>query len=103
MSRSAPTSVPMLTSGFTQSRPSRPMTVPAMRTAVRAIRAGAFDGADMADAAVVDDMRRAVVRAGLRTVAARMPWAEVAVGRHVLVVMAGHAGAGASTAALAIA
>ena len=103
MSRSAATSAPMPTSSLMQSRPSRPMTVPAMRAAVLAIRAGVFDGADVADAAAVDDLRTAALRPGLRTVAARMPWAENAVGSPVVVVMPGHAGAGASTVALAAA
>lgn len=80
------------------------MTVDAMRAAVVAIRAGIFD--DIEDADVVCDGQAsvaAVANVTHRSDAGRTPWAAADVGRPVVLVVAGHAGAGASTVALAVA
>jgi hypothetical protein len=82
----------------------RPMTVEAMQAAVVAIRAGVFDRVNSAHAWGGEDTREAAVlpltprRSGAST-----PWAPVDVGGPVVVVLPGHAGAGASTVALAVA
>jgi hypothetical protein len=72
------------------------MTVQAMRAAVAAIRAGIFD-----DVSEVDVSCRS--QASIAVVASRMPWMGADVGGVVVRVVAGHAGAGASTVALAVA
>jgi hypothetical protein len=71
------------------------MTVEAMSAAVLAIRAGAFDGAPPTAAA------SALTAQPPRGVGAS--WAAAAVDRPVVLVVAGHAGAGASTVALTVA
>ena len=80
------------------------MTVEAMRAAVIAIRAGVFDdvgghdivgGAHSSAAAVVNKTRRPD--------ADQIPWTGVDAGGPVVLTVAGHAGAGASTVALAVA
>jgi adenylylsulfate kinase-like enzyme len=48
-------------------------------------------------------LRSAVLGWGVGDIGARMPWTSTDVGGAVVVVLAGHAGAGASTVALAIA
>src|SRR4051794_39682083 len=78
----------------------RPLTVPAMRAAVIALRAGLFDCFDVAEA-VDDGLHAAASRTqGLQAVGARTPWTDIE--GPVVVVLAGHAGAGASAMALAI-
>lgn len=80
------------------------MSVQAMRSAVIAIRAGLFDGGDRADAAVGARAPEAAVAARTyRPVGAGMPWTGADVDDPVVLVLAGHAGAGASTVALAVA
>jgi hypothetical protein len=77
------------------------MTVEAMREAVIAIRAGAFDGVDIA---VGDRTSGAAHPAGtMRPVGPDLPWSGAGAGAPVVLVLAGHAGAGASTVALAVA
>jgi hypothetical protein len=80
------------------------MTVEAMRAAVIAIRAGIFD--DVNDLDVVwrgQASRAAVTGDACRPDASSIPWAAFDVGGRVVLVVAGHAGAGASTVALAVA
>lgn len=97
-------SAPLSASGLAESPQARPMTVAAMRAAVVAIRAGVFDRADGADVVAGDTaLDRAVVREASRRDPARMPWAGVDFGAAAVVVTAGHAGAGATTVALAVA
>lgn len=82
----------------------QPMTVDAMRAAVIAIRAGVFDGGQRADGEIVGSRPRAVVHAlTSRSVEAPMPWTGADVDGPVVLVLAGHAGAGASIVALAVA
>ncbi|MGX5653230.1 hypothetical protein ACWKWC_00455 [Geodermatophilus nigrescens] len=79
------------------------MTVPAMRAAVVAIRAGLFD--DVTDDVLAHENRAfgpAVPSSAGQPDRSHVPWMRASVGRAVLVV-AGHAGAGASTVALALA
>ncbi len=85
-------------------RVTRSMTVPAMRAAVAAIRAGLFD--DVAndvlahgDQAFGVALRGNAGQPGL----SHVPWERTGVGGRVVLVVAGHAGAGASTVALALA
>ncbi|MGI8681570.1 MAG: hypothetical protein ACR2JO_05460 [Mycobacteriales bacterium] len=77
--------------------PARPMSVPAMKAAVIAIRAGAFDG-DLPAEPPADALARPVPAGHVRG-----PGEAAALGLPTVVVLAGHAGAGASTVALAIA
>lgn len=78
------------------------MTVQAMRSAVVAIRAGVFDGADEEDVAAGAEASSAgVVIATSRSRGIHRPWRDDAA-RSVVIVLAGHAGAGASTVALAV-
>jgi hypothetical protein len=82
----------------------RPMTVAAMRAAVLAIRAGKFD--DVSDVDVVCGAPApgaAVADAAGQPSRHRLPWTRADVGGRVVLVVAGHAGAGASTVALAVA
>jgi hypothetical protein len=72
------------------------MTVRSLRAAVVAIRAGIFD-----DVSEVDVGCRS--HASVAAAASQMPWMAADVGDEVVLVVAGHAGAGASTVALAIA
>jgi hypothetical protein len=75
------------------------MTVEAMRAAVIAIRAGTFD-----DVACTGQVSRTAVAGRIyRSDAGPTPWAAADVGGLVVLVVAGHAGAGASTVALAVA
>ena len=79
------------------------MTVAALRAAVVAIRAGVFD--DVTDGDLADGRPAfGAVGAGTRgpNGSRRFPWSETGE-RHVVVVVAGHAGAGASTVAVAVA
>lgn len=78
------------------------MTIDAMRAAVMAIRAGVFDGLGWVDAD--DGGREAAVRAGTSFAAGGcVPWRSRDAGGSVVLVLAGHAGAGASVVALALA
>ncbi len=80
------------------------MTVAAMRAAVLAIRAGVFD--DVGDGHLVRDDRSssaAVTGPAHRPERDHLPWTGAGVGGRVLLVLAGHAGAGASTVAVAVA
>ncbi|CCG02422.1 hypothetical protein [Blastococcus saxobsidens] len=80
------------------------MTVEAMRAAVIAIRAGIFD--DLNDPDVVwrgQPSRAAGPVTASRPDASSIPWAAFDVGDPVVLVVAAHAGAGASTVALAVA
>ncbi len=79
------------------------MSVPAMRAAVVAIRAGLFDDVTGDALAYADQALGAAIRSSAdRPNVPHAPWTRAAGGRVVLVV-AGHAGAGASTVALAMA
>jgi hypothetical protein len=82
----------------------RPMTVEAMRTAVIAIRAGVFDGVSEVDVVCGGQgSRAAVFKSACRPDAGPTLWAAADVSGPVVLVVAGHAGAGASTVALAVA
>jgi hypothetical protein len=79
----------------------RALTVAAMRAAVEAIRAGAFDGLDDADVTGAGATpASALAGRARRTPELHLPWRDV--GGPVVVVLPGHAGAGASTVALAV-
>ena len=79
------------------------MTVPAMRAAVVAIRAGVFD--DVTDDVLAhgDQAFGAAVRSRAGQPDSPIQWTRAGVGGRVVLVVAGHAGAGASTVALALA
>lgn len=80
------------------------MTVPAMRAAVVAIRAGLFD--DVTDDAPAhgDQAFGAALRGSAgQPDHSHVPWGRAGVGGRAVLVVAGHAGAGASTVALALA
>lgn len=79
-----------------------PLTVEAMRAAVIAIRAGVFDDLGYVDADV-DPLQAAVQPATPHSPGGGMPWTGSDAGAAVVLVLAGHAGAGASVAALALA
>jgi hypothetical protein len=80
------------------------MTVEAMRAAVIAIRAGIFDDVNELDMVWRGQASRAAVTGtACRPDASSIPWAAFAVGGRLVPVVAGHAGAGASTVALAVA
>ncbi|WP_254920785.1 hypothetical protein [Blastococcus mobilis] len=75
-----------------------------MRAAVIAIRAGVFDGADNADAVVGAEASSAVIAGtAWRSDRNQLPWTRADAGGPVVLAVAGHAGAGASTVALAVA
>jgi hypothetical protein len=103
MSRDAP-SASMAIAGLGDPGGTRPMTVAAMRAAVIAIRAGRFD--DVSDVGVVcGGPAPGATGAGRAGQASRhgVPWTRADVGGSVVLAVAGHAGAGASTVALAVA
>lgn len=80
------------------------MTVEAMRAAVIAIRGGIFDevsGDDVVRTGQVSGT--AVAGSTYRSDASPTPWTAGDVGSPVVLIVAGHAGAGASTVALAVA
>ncbi len=77
------------------------MTVQAMRAAVTAIRAGIFD--DSSEVDVTGAGRMPGAAAAGRPDHGRLPWARACTGGSAVLVVAGHAGAGASTVALAVA
>jgi hypothetical protein len=80
------------------------MTIEAMRAAVIAIRAGTFDNVDDLDVVWRDQASRAAVPVTAAWPdASSIPWAAFEVSGPVVLVVAGHAGAGASTVALAVA
>ncbi|MGY1684944.1 hypothetical protein ACI8AK_05075 [Geodermatophilus sp. SYSU D00867] len=80
------------------------MTVESMRAAVLAIRAGAFDGRSSTGVAIGDGVGGASAEAqASRSDDVHWPWAEAHIGGSVVLVLAGHAGAGASMVALAVA
>ncbi|MGY1631901.1 hypothetical protein ACI784_09380 [Geodermatophilus sp. SYSU D01186] len=79
------------------------MTVEAMRAAVIALRAGAFDARRNVDVAVRKRTSGAALLAGASRVAAGTPCVNAGARAAVVLVLAGHAGAGASTVALAVA
>jgi hypothetical protein len=80
------------------------MTVEALRAAVIAIRAGIFDEISGDDAACAGRVSgTAVAGSTYRSDAGPTPWAVADVGGDVVLVVAAHAGAGASTVALAVA
>src|SRR4051812_239101 len=104
MSRDAPSSASMAIADPLISRAPRPMTVEAMRAAVIAIRAGIFDDVNDHDVVWGDKASRvAVTGIACRPDAGSIPWDAFDVGGRVVPVVAGHAGAGASTVALAVA
>lgn len=104
MGREAPPAVSIATASPTTPRGSRPMTVQAMRAAVIAIRAGNFDDLSEVDAVCGGQTSRAAVAGtACRPDASPLPWEGADVGGPVVVVLAGHAGAGASTVAVAVA
>ncbi|WP_246066129.1 hypothetical protein [Geodermatophilus aquaeductus] len=74
-----------------------------MKAAVLAIRAGAFDGQGSTPAVSGDALGASAELRTSRSGDVRPPWADVAISGPVVLVLAGHAGAGASTVALAIA
>src|SRR3712207_6752706 len=75
----------------------RPMTVEAMRAAVIAIRAGIFDDGNELDVVWREQASGpAVPVTAARPDASSIPWAAFEVGDPVVLVVAGHAGAGAS-------
>src|SRR3954447_494172 len=103
MSRDAPSAATAPTSP-TDLQNARSMTVPAMRAAVVAIRSGLFD--DVTDDVLAhgDQPFRAAVRSSAgQPDRSHVPWTRARVGGRVVLVVAGHAGAGASTLALAMA
>ncbi|SNS69273.1 hypothetical protein SAMN06893096_106236 [Geodermatophilus pulveris] len=79
------------------------MTVEAMRAAVIAIRAGTYDEVTDDVACICQVSDAAVVAGTCRPDADPTPWAAAEVSGAVVLVVAGHAGAGASTVALAVA
>src|SRR3954451_3330147 len=103
MSRDAP-SASMAIASLGDPGGTRPMTVAAMRAAVIAIRAGEFD--DVSDVDVVcggPAPGAAVAHIAGQANRHRPPWTPADAGGPVVLVVAGHAGAGASTVALAVA
>ncbi|SFT82552.1 hypothetical protein SAMN05660657_03314 [Geodermatophilus amargosae] len=97
-------SASMSANGLVGSPQARPMTVAAMRAAVVAIRAGVFDRVDGAEVIAGDAaLNAAVICEACRRDAPRVPWADVDGIAAAVVVAAGHAGAGATTVALAVA
>src|SRR4051812_45944974 len=103
MSRDAP-SASMAIASPSDPGGTRPMTVAAMRAAVIAIRAGKFD--DVSDVDVVCGSAApgaAVADTAGQANRHRLPWTRVDVGGPVVLAVAGHTGAGASTVALAVA
>jgi hypothetical protein len=78
------------------------MTVDAMRAAIIALRAGVFEGANEADVLRGPRTPRVELQHGAHRPGDRLPWTDAA-GGSVILVLAGHAGAGASTVALAVA
>src|SRR3954465_3384387 len=86
------------------SRQPQPMTIEAMRGAVIAIRAGLFDHVNDPDVVWKDRASRAAVPGTTsRPVAMSIPCVAFDDGGPVVLVVAGRAGAGASTVALAVA
>ncbi|NEK86896.1 hypothetical protein GCU60_14210 [Blastococcus saxobsidens] len=80
------------------------MTVEALRAAVIAIRAGIFDEVSGDDVACTGQASGAAVAGRTyRSAAGPRPWVAADAGGPVVLVVAGHAGAGASTVALAVA
>ncbi|RZU30867.1 hypothetical protein [Blastococcus saxobsidens] len=79
------------------------MTVPAMRAAVVAIRAGVFDDVTDDVLAHADRAFGAAVGSCAGQPDSPSQWTRARVGGRVVLVVAGHAGAGASTVALALA
>jgi hypothetical protein len=80
------------------------MSVPAMRAAVVAIRAGLFDDVTGDALAYADQALGAAIRSSAdRPDGSHAPWTRAGAGGRVVLVVAGHAGAGASTVALAMA
>jgi hypothetical protein len=104
MSCDAPPSGSMAIADPLTSRQPQPMTIEAMRGAVIAIRAGLFDHVNDPDVVWRDRASRAAVPGTTsRPVAMSIPCAASDAGGPVVLVVAGHAGAGASTVALAVA
>src|SRR3954463_8065783 len=103
MSRDAP-SASMAPASLGDPGGTRPMTVAAMRAAVIAIRAGVFD--DVSDGDLVrEDKASSAAVTGIACQPDRdhLHWPRADVGGPVVLAVAGHAGAGASTVALAVA
>src|SRR4051794_873113 len=103
MSRDAP-SASMAIAGLSDPGGPRPMTVAAMRAAVIAIRAGKFD--DVSDVDVVcggPAPGAAVADTAGQAHRHRLPCTRADIGGPVVLAVAGHAGAGASTVAVAVA
>ena len=93
-----------LGAGLGRSGGTSPMTIPAMRAAVIALRTGLFDQADETDYAVTNGFCAASVRgASPWSGGPHVPWSDLEVVGAPVAVLAGHAGAGASTTALALA
>src|SRR4051812_27306813 len=104
MSRDESPSASMAIADPLTSREERPMTVAAMRAAVIAIRAGMFDDVSDVDVVCGGPAPGAALAGTLcRPNRHRLPWTRVDVGGPVVLAVAGHAGAGASTVALAVA
>src|SRR3954454_10302487 len=99
MSRDAP-SASMAIASLGDPGGTRPMTVAAMRAAVIAIRAGMFDDVSDVDVVCGGPAPGAALAGTLcRPNRHRLPWTRVDVGGPVVLAVAGHAGAGASTVA----
>src|SRR4051794_24636538 len=103
VSRDALPSASAATASPLQAQGARPMTVGAMRAAVIAIRAGVFD--DVSDGDLVrEDQASSAAVTGIACQPDRdhLHWTRADVGGPVVLAVAGHAGAGASTVALAV-
>src|SRR3954471_15249765 len=102
--RGGPPSASMAIASLIDPLGTRPMTIEAMRAAVIAIRAGVFDDVNHLDVVWRGQASRAAVAAtASQTDAGSIPGVAFDVGHPVVLVVAGHAGAGASTVALAVA
>jgi hypothetical protein len=103
-SRDAPPSASLAIANPVRPSGDRPMTVEALRAAVIAIRAGIFDEVSGDDVACRGQVSgTAVAGSTCRSDAGPTSWAAADVGGPVVLTVAGHAGAGASTVALAVA
>ena len=104
MSRDAPSSASLVMANPVHPHGDRPMTVEALRGAVIAIRAGIFDAFSGDDVVCTRQAPgTAVAGSTYRSDAGPTCWAAGDAGGPVVLVVAGHAGAGASTVALAVA
>src|SRR3712207_2268964 len=104
MSREAPPSASMAIASPLRPHGERPMTVAAMRAAVVAIRAGILEDVGEVDVAYGGQVPSTSAAGSSRWPdGRRIPWTAVHAGGPVVLAVAAHAGAGASTVALAVA